>query len=145
MRKVYNKFNDLARNFKNFFHLVTNVSKPQINFIANCLIGMIKAESIVTTDIIKKIPFDYFDESLFSSKVKKFFRFFNNPRFNPYDFYDSIIQYIISNFKSKNDNVYISFDHMFCKDRFTVFMLSLKIGKQRISFVVSMLSWYKRS
>ena len=91
---------------------------------------MIKAESVVTTDIIKKLPRDYFDETLFSSKEKKFYRFFNNTRFNPYSFYDSIIKYVISNYKVKNDNVYISFDHMYCKDRFTIFLLSLKIGKQ---------------
>ena len=93
---------------------------------------MIKAESVVTTDIIKKLPRDYFDDTLFSSKEKKFYRFFNNTRFNPYSFYDSIIKYVISNYKVKNDNVYISFDHMYCKDRFTIFLLSLKIGKQGI-------------
>lgn len=141
MRKLYNTFTDLARNFINFFNSVSILSKPQVNFISNCLIGMIKAESVVTSDIIKKIPVDYFDESSFDSKSKKFWRFFNNPRFAPYDFYDSIIQYIISNFKSKNNNVYISFDHMFCKDNFTVFMLSLKIGRQRLSSLVSLLFW----
>ncbi len=128
MRKLYNTFSALASNFKNFFNIISDLSKPQINFISNCLIGMINAESVVTSDIIKKIPVDYFDESLLSSKTKKFYRFFNNSRFEPYVFYDSIIQYIISNFKSKNSNVYISFDHMFCKDRFTVFLLSLIYG-----------------
>ncbi len=136
MRKLYNTFSALASNFKNFFNIISDLSKPQINFISNCLIGMINAESVVTSDIIKKIPVDYFDESLFSSKSKKFYRFFNNFLFDPYIFYDSIIQYIISNFKSKNNNVYISFDHMFCKDRFTIFLISLKIGRQRYSFMV---------
>lgn len=136
MRKLYNTFSNLSSNFKNFFSSISNLSKPQYNFISDCLIGMIKAESVVTTDIIKKIPVDYFDDSLFASKEKKFYRFFNNSRFDPYHFYDSIIQYIVSNFKSKNNNVYISFDHMFCKDRFTVFLLSLRIGRQRYSFMV---------
>lgn len=145
MRKLYNTFIDLARNFKNFFNSISILSKPQLNFIANCIIGMIKSESVVTSDIIKKIPVDYFDESSFESKSKKFWRFFNNPRFAPYDFFDSIIQYIISNFKSKNSNVYISFDHMFCKDRFSVFMLSFKIGRQRFSSLVSLFFWQKRS
>lgn len=136
MRKLYNTFTDLARNFKNFFNFVSNLSNPQLNFIVNCLIGMIKSESVVTSDIIKKIPVDYFDESSFESKSKKFWRFFNNFRFSPYDFYDSIIQFIFSNFKLKNNNVYVSFDHMFCKDRFTIFMISLKIGRQRLSSMV---------
>ena len=140
MRKLYNTFIDLSRNFKNFFNSISNLSKPQLNFISNFLIGLIKAESIVSADIIKKIPVDYFDESLFDSKIKKFYRFFNNSRFDPYCLYDSIIHYIISVFKPKNSNIYISFDHMFCKDRFTVFLLSLKIGKQRYSSVVSLFS-----
>ena len=93
---------------------------------------MIKSESIISTDIIKKIPRNYFDDTLFSSKEKKFYRFFNNSRFNAYSFYDDIITYIISNFKYKNDNIYISFDHMYSKNRFTVFLLSLKIGRQGI-------------
>ena len=132
MRKLYNTFTDLASNFRNFFNNICTLSKPQNKFISDCIVGMIKAESVVTTDIIKKLPRDYFDETLFSSKEKKFYRFFNNTRFNPYSFYDSIIKYVISNYKIKNDNVYISFDHMYCKDRFTIFLLSLKIGKQGI-------------
>ena len=132
MRKLYNTFTDLTRNFRNFFNNVSTLSKPQNKFISDCIVGMIKAESVVTTDIIKKIPRNYFDESLFSSKEKKFYRFFNNTRFTPYSFYDDIIKYIISNYKIKNQNVYISFDHMYCKDRFTIFLLSLKIGKQGI-------------
>jgi hypothetical protein len=48
------------------------------------------------------------------------------------DFYNSIIKYIIKNYKFKNKNVYISFDHMYCKDKFTIFLLSLRIGKQGI-------------
>ena len=132
MRKLYNTFSDLSRNFKNFFNNVSTLSKPQNNFISNCIVGMIKAESVVSTDIIKKIPRDYFDESLFSSKEKQFYRFFNNSRFNPYSFYHDIINYVISNFKSKNNNIYISFDHMYCKQKFTIFLLSLKIGRQGI-------------
>ncbi len=75
MRRLYNNFINLTRDFINFFNTVSNLSKPQLNFVANCLVGMIDAESVVTTDIIKKIPIDYFDESLFDSKVKKFYRF----------------------------------------------------------------------
>ena len=81
MRKLYNTFSTLSSNFKKFFNFVSSLSKPQNNFISDCIVGMIKAESVVTTDIIKKLPRDYFDESLFSSKEKKFYRFFNNSRF----------------------------------------------------------------
>ena len=76
MKKLYNTFTDLARNFRNFFYNISTLSKPQNNFISDCIVGMIKSESVITTDIIKKIPRDYFDETLFSSKEKKFYRFF---------------------------------------------------------------------
>lgn len=38
----------------------------------------------------------------------------------------------ISNYKISHDDnrIFISFDHMFAKDKFTIFMLSLKIDKQ---------------
>ena len=78
MRKLYNTFTDLSRNFKNFFNNTCTLSKPQNDFISNCIVGMIKAESVVTTDIIKKISRNYFDETLFSSKEKKFYRFFES-------------------------------------------------------------------
>lgn len=87
MRKLYNTFTDLARNFRNFFNNICTLSKPQNKFISDCIVGMIKAESVVTTDIIKKLPRDYFDETLFSSKEKKFYRFFNNTRYKSNGFY----------------------------------------------------------
>ena len=139
MRKLYNTFSNLSTNFKKFFGSVcNNISKPQLNFISDCLIGMIKAESIVSTDIIKKIPRDYFDETLFSSKEKKFYRFFNNKLFSAYSFYDDIIKYTISNFKCKNKNIYVSFDHMYCKDKFTVFFTFFKNWPSRHSPLVSL-------
>ena len=42
----------------------------------------------------------------------------------PYNFYDAIIKYIIKNYKLKNKNVYISFDHMYCLVALTVFVLN---------------------
>ena len=46
--------------------------------------------------------------------------------------YDAIIKNIICNYKLKNQNVYISFDHSFCRDSFTILCFSLRIGKQGI-------------
>ena len=50
--------------------------------------------------------------------------------------FDSIISHIIKNYKLKNKNVYVSFDHMYCSTHCTVFMISVRIGKQRYSFMV---------
>lgn len=90
MFKLYNSqsqiTSDLSKFFKNVF---PPISKPHLKVIPNIILGMVKAESVVTTDIIK-------------------------------------------NYKLKNKNVYISFDHMYCKDKFTIFLLSLRIGKQGI-------------
>lgn len=54
--------------------------------------------------------------------------------FEPYAFYDTIIKYVINNYKSFHEDkrVHIVFDHMFSHDNFTVFMISMRIGKQGI-------------
>ena len=132
MFKLYNSqsqiSSDLSKLFKNIF---PTISKPHLKIVPDIIIGMIKAESVVTTDIIKKIK-DPWCSVQPASIERKFERFFNNNKFLPYDFYDSIIKHIIKNYKLKNNNVYISFDHMYCKDKFTIFLLSLRIGKQGI-------------
>ena len=46
---------------------------------------------------------------------------------------------IFGDFKFENTgdrNVYISFDHMYCRNSFTIFLISLKIGKQRYPSLV---------
>ena len=56
MFKLYNSqsqiTSDLSKFFKNIFH---TISKPHLKIIPDIILGMIKAESVVTTDIIKKI------------------------------------------------------------------------------------------
>lgn len=98
---------------------------------------MIKAESVVTTDIIKKLK-DPFSEVQPRSIERRFERFFNNEKFHVYDLYSSIISSVVHNYKLKNKNVYIAFDHMYCKDSFTVLLFSLRIGKQRYPSLVSL-------
>ena len=68
------------------------------------------------------------------SIVKRIRRLFSNKHFNPYEFYNNIIAYVILNYKLKHNDkrVHIIFDHMFSKDNFTVFMISMRIGKQGI-------------
>ena len=139
MAKLYNSQTNIASDLFNFFkNLIPTLSKPHLKLIPFIIIGMIQSESVVTTDIVKKLKGNFLYVNPFST-VRRLERFFNNPKFDPYNFFSSIISYVISNYKSKNNNVYISFDHMYCRDAFTIFLFSLRIGKQRYSHLVSLL------
>lgn len=66
--------------------------------------------------------------------IKKIRRFFDSKNFNAYDIYDSIINFVIENYKIKHTNnpLHITIDHMFCRDKFATLMFTLRIGKQSI-------------
>lgn len=138
INKLYNTQKNISSDLTKFFKKVTNITKPQEKIIPYIILGMIEAESVVTTDIVKKLKGDF---SLVypSSTVRRLERFFNNEKFDVYNFYDDIIKETLSKYKPKNKNVYISIDHMFCRDAFTVLFFSLKVDKQRHTTVVSML------
>ena len=91
------------------------------------------SESCVTNDIVKVLK-DEFNLVYPSSVERRIRRFFNNNLFNCYSFYEDCITTIINNYKlcHSDNRVHIAMDHMFMRDRFTVFMLSLRIGKQSI-------------
>jgi hypothetical protein len=94
------------------------------------MIGMIGSESIVAPDIAKKLK-DNFYLIQFDSVIKRIRRLFNNPLFNPYTFFENIICNILDNYKYKDDGkIHIIFDHMYSRDNYTVFMFSMRIGKQ---------------
>lgn len=138
MNRLYNTQSHLASNLKNFFKTVApNISKPHLKIIPYIILGMIESESVVTSDITKKLKGSF---SLVnpSSNIRRLERFFNNDKFDIYSFFHSITSYVISNFKSANNNVYISFDHTYCKDSFSILVMSLRIGKQRYSSMVSL-------
>ena len=134
MNIIYNTQEDIASNFKQIFkEIFPNVRKTVLNILPYILIGMIKAESVVAHDIAKKLKNDFALVQL-SSVVKRIRRFFKNSIFDPYVFYDHIIRYVISNYKKKHDDkrVHIIFDHMFSRDNYTVFMITMRVGKQGI-------------
>ena len=136
MIKLYNIQSNIASDLAKFFKFVSpNISKPHLKLIPFIILGMIQSESVVTTDIVKKLKGDFSWVNPFST-VRRLERFFNNPKFDIYSFWENIIKYVIYNYKLKNKNVYISFDHMYCRDSFTIFLVSLRIGKQRHSFMV---------
>lgn len=138
MYQYYNTQMKLSSDLTKFFKKVySKLTKPQLKIIPNIILGMVEAESVVTTDIVKKLKGDFSYVSPFST-VRRLERFFNNPKFNVYDFYKSIISNVISSYYPRG-KIYISFDHMYCRDAFTVLLFSLKVGKQRNTIVVSML------
>ena len=99
---------------------------------------MIISESLVPLDIAKNLK-DDFSLIQMESVVKRIRRLFSNKHFNPYEFYNKIIAYVILNYKLKHNDkrVHIIFDHMFSKDNFTVFMITMRVGKQGIPL------WFK--
>lgn len=136
MFKLYNSHFNIASDLSIFFkNIFPSISKSQLKILPNIILGMINAESVVTTDIVKKLKGCFSDVSPFST-VRRLERFFNNKKFDVYNLYDAIINYVIANYKSKNKNVYITFDHMYCRDSFTTLLFSLRIGKQRYSTLV---------
>lgn len=137
MYQYYNTQMKLSSDLTKFFKKVySNLTKPQLKLIPNIILGMIESESVVTTDIVKKLKGKFSSVSPFST-VRRLELFFNNPKFNVYDFYKSIILNVISSYHPK-EKIYISFDHMYCRDTFTVLLFSLKVGKQRNTIMVPM-------
>ena len=78
----------------------------------------------------------YYNQDKISSGLTKFFQkifSLSKPLINNLSF---IITGMIS---AESDNkIHISFDHMFCKDKFTILLFSLRIGKQRHPSLVSL-------
>ena len=132
MSKLYNPQNQITTNFERFlkkFHL----RKTQLNILPAILFGIIQSESVSATDIAKVLK-EEFSLVQYDSVVKRIRRFFNNSLFDPYLFYKDFISYILDNYKKKHQDkrVHIIFDHMFSHENYTVFMLSMRIGKQGI-------------
>ena len=134
MNRVYNNQFDFASEMKKFLLNVNpNIRKTQLNIIPFISLGMILSESSVASDIAKNLKGD-FSLVQHDSVIRRIKRLFKNKLFDPYTFYHHVIRYIISNYKSKHDDkrVHITFDHMFSHDNYTVFMISMRVGKQGI-------------
>ena len=134
MNKLYNTQEDIATTIRSkLLEIIPNMRKTQLNILPYIIIGLLQSESVVASDISKVLKNDF---SLVQpySVVKRIKRFYSNNLFDPYDFYDNIIKYVVNNYKKKHpdDRVHIIFDHMFSKDNYTVFMITMRIGKQGI-------------
>lgn len=134
MSKLYNNFNSISINFFDFLSNYTNLSKTALNILPEILTSMISSVSCITKDISLSCRGDKFDFIQYDSVNRRIRRFFNNSHYDPYSLYDSIIKYVINKFSCKHgDNrVHIVFDHMFSRDNFVTFMISLRIGKKSI-------------
>ncbi len=136
MNKVYNTQKKIANDLANFFKKVhPTITKPHLKLIPYIITAMIEAESVVTTDIVKKLKDDFCLVNPFST-VRRLERFFNNPKFDVYSLYNSIISETILKYKPKEKEIYVTLDHMYCGDKFTILLFSLKIDKQRNPFMV---------
>ena len=135
MYKLYNTQQDFASTLNDFLkNSVPFIRKTQLNILPHIIWGMILSESSVASDIAKHIKGPEFDNIGYNSKVKRIRRFYNNDLFDSYSFYDSIIRFVIANYKKKHkDNrVHIIIDHMFSHNNYTVLMISMRIGQQGI-------------
>ena len=138
MKAYYNQ-EKIASSLPNFFKNFS-LSKPHLKSLSYIIIGMISAESVVTSDISRKLK-DNFSLVHLESIERRFRRFFMSFSSVAYSLYELFISYIILHFcgiDSTNRKVHISFDHMFCKDKFTIHLFSLRIGKQRYTYLVSL-------
>ncbi len=134
MSKLYNTQSDITSGFREFLKIaVPGIRKTQLNIIPHVIFGLIDAESVVTGDIAKvlKDEFCYVQTESIERRIR---RLFNNKHFDPYDFYASIIKYIIPKYKVKHGNqkIHITFDHMFSHDNYTTLMFTMRVGKQGI-------------
>lgn len=115
MNIIYNTQEQIATKIKDFLlKAIPDIRKTQLKIIPYIIIGMILSESVVASDIAKHLK-DDFSLVQHDSVIKRIRRLFKNKLFNPYFFYDKIIRFVISNYKSRNltNSIHLVFDHMF--------------------------------
>lgn len=135
MNLYYNTFEDYSTNFRNFLIFSCPfLSKPCLNIMPEVLTSMASSLSSNTFDIAlgcKGLKFDFIQPDSVYRRIR---RFFNNPNYNPYLIYDSIIKHVISKFKCKHSDgrIHIVCDHMFKSEDFVTFMITLRLGKKSV-------------
>ena len=133
MSKLYNTQSNITTSLRNFFVNSCHLRKTQLNILPAIIFGMAISESCVTNNIVKVLK-DEFNLVYPTSVERRIRRFFNNTLFNNYEFFEDCIKDIISRYNpSHNDKrIHIVMDHMFMRDTFTVFMITMRIGKQSV-------------
>ena len=121
MNILYNTQSVFTSDCRQFLiNAIPNIRKTQLNIIPFIILSMIISESCVPLDMAKTLKND-FSSIQIDSVIKRIRRFFSNELFNPYDFYQKLIIYVINSFKVKHNDkyLYITFDHMFSKKNYT--------------------------
>lgn len=133
MNKVYNTQKEITTNLRKFLKESSSLYKTQLNFIPEVIFGMISSESVVTSDIARTLK-DEFTLIQHDSITKRIRRLLNNKRFDGIKFYNEIISYIIDNYKVKHktNKIHLIIDHMYCKENYTILMVSMRVGTQGI-------------
>lgn len=131
--KSYYTQDKISSSFRKFFSNFLSLSVPIIKNLSFIITGMIAAESVVTSDFSRKLK-DDFSLIHLESIERRFRRFFFSFSSLAYSFYSSFVSFIISKYsvKHSDNKVHISLDHMFCKEKFTILLFSLRIGRQGI-------------
>lgn len=130
MYKLYNTAKEFTTDFKQTLEkAIPDIKKTQLNIIPYIILSMILSESCVPLDMAKVLK-DEFSSIQIDSVIKRIRRFFSNKLFNPYIFYQKLIMYILNSFHPKHEDktLYITFDHMFSKSNYSVFMFTLRVG-----------------
>ena len=134
MYKLYNTQDEISTKIFNLIKdFYPNISKTHLNILPSVIFGMMDSESVVTSDICKSLK-GTFSFNHFESNKKRIYRFLNNPNFDGYLFYHNAIKFVISKFvpKHSDNRIHISFDHTYINNRFVIFMLTMRVGKQGI-------------
>lgn len=131
--KLYNNKKEITNKFYNFFKNFTD-SKNLLKFLSPLFCSLINSESVNFSKIASKLFEDFNPDVKIDSHNRRISRFLNNYRYNIHSIFDKIVIYSLSNFKlaHSDTNVHVSFDHMFSKEKFTVLMFTLRIGRQGI-------------
>lgn len=133
MSKLYNTQSNITTSLRNFFVNSCHLRKTQLNILPAIIFGMAISESCVTNNIVKVLK-DEFNLVYPTSVERRIRRFFNNTLFNNYEFFEDCIKDIISRYNPNHNDkrIHIVMDHMFMRDTFTVFMITMRIGKQSV-------------
>jgi hypothetical protein len=107
--------------------------KKRLTNIVFIIIGIINSKSVVISNKAEELKDDY-SKGTEASKIKRIDRFFSNKLFNPETVYYMFTCELIAKYAetTTNNTEYIILDHTTIKDKFTILMFSLKVGKRSI-------------
>ena len=106
MKSYYNQ-DKISSGLTKFFQKIFSLSKPLIYNLSFIITGMISAESVVTSDFSKKLK-DNFSYINLDSIERRFRRFFSSFSSFAYSSFSLFISSIISKFKVKHSDNYLS-------------------------------------